>query len=73
MVSFMNQILDALFSPSHAVLAFIVVWGGTAIMAGSAMGFWQPDYQRLLMVIVLAYWVTVVCQAGLFGRRRDRS
>jgi len=67
----MKRLSDALFSPTHAVLAVIVAWFGTAIIAGAAFGFWQPDYRRILAVVIIAYWVTVIAELGIFGRRRN--
>jgi hypothetical protein len=69
----MNRFLDALFSPSHAVTAVIVAWFGPAIMGGAALGLWQPDYRRILVVVIIVYWATVVSEMGLFGRRGNRS
>jgi hypothetical protein len=69
----MKRFLDALFSPSHAVIAVIVAWFGTAIIAGAAVGLWQPDYRRILVVVIIVYWATVVSEMGLFGRRRNGS
>lgn len=67
----MKRFSDALFSVHHVTIFFVVVWIGTAIMAGEALGFWQPDYRRLLLVTILAYWAGVICDLGLFGRRRN--
>jgi hypothetical protein len=52
----------------HIVLTIIVAWFGTAFLAGEAMGFWHPDYRRLLIVLILTYWATSIAQ-GLRSRR----
>ena len=69
----MKRLADALFSPSHAVLAVIVAWFGTGIIAGAALVFWQPDYRRILAVVIVVYWATVIGELGIFGRRRNGS
>lgn len=66
----MKRLSDALFSPTHAVLAVIVAWFATAIIVGAAFGFWQPDYRRILVVVIVVYWVTVIADLGIFGRQR---
>ena len=57
----MKRLSDALFSPYHSFLAILIAWLGMVGMAADALGFWQPDYQRMIVVAILAYWSTVVC------------
>ncbi|MCL6740673.1 hypothetical protein LZ518_05945 [Sphingomonas sp. RB56-2] len=67
----MNRLKDALFGPHHIVIGLIAVWFGMALMAGEALGFWQPDYRKTLIAIALAYWAFVLNELGLFGRRHN--
>jgi hypothetical protein len=69
----MKRLLDALCSPYHVVLTVLVAWFGPVILAGEALGFWQPDYRRLVMVVIVSYWATVICELGFFGRQRNGS
>jgi tetrahydromethanopterin S-methyltransferase subunit D len=68
----MNRLLDALFGVHHVTIFFIVVWIGMAIVAGDAVGFWQPDYRRLVYTMIVIYWAGVICGLGIFRRRRNR-
>lgn len=65
-----KRISDALFSVHHLAIFFIAVWVGMAFMVGEALGLIQPDYKRLLFVMILAYWVGVVFELGIRGPRR---
>ncbi|HEX7874050.1 MAG TPA: hypothetical protein VF475_14135 [Sphingobium sp.] len=66
----MKRLLDALFSITHLWIAFAAVWLGMALMLIEATGLLQPDYRKMLFVLILAYWAGVAVQLGLFGRRR---
>jgi len=66
----MKRLFDALFSVTHLWIAFVAVWFGMAFMAMEAAGLLQPDYRRLLFVVILAYWGGVALELGLLSRRR---
>ncbi|WP_062734059.1 hypothetical protein [Sphingobium abikonense] len=68
----MKRLLDALFSVTHITIFFIAIWVGTAFMAAEAFGWLRPDYRRLLLVMILAYWAGVALELGVLGRRRAR-
>ncbi|WP_447725978.1 hypothetical protein [Sphingomonas koreensis] len=65
----MMKLKDALFSPFHAITTVLIGWMGAAIFACDAMGWLQPDYQRILAVLVITYWATVVCDLSVRRRR----
>lgn len=64
----MKRLIDALFDPMHSVLAIIVAWVGTIGVIGDALDFWQPDYRRVLLVVIVFYWGISISQAFRSGR-----
>jgi hypothetical protein len=64
----MKRFANALFSMKHITILLIAVWFGMAFMAGDALGFFQPDYRKLLFTIILAYWAGVFVELGIFDR-----
>jgi len=68
----MKRISAALFGVHHIAILLIAVWVGMVFMAGEALGLFQPDYRRLLFVIILAYWAGVALDLGVLGTGRRR-
>ncbi len=40
-------------------------------MVGEAFGLCEPDYRKLLFIVIVAYWVMVLIEIGIFSRGRN--